>query len=136
MQTHYDYNDEAFIQALEDGTFPAALFTHEAHLRLAWLSLRSREVTEASEQVVCLLKAYTAHLGASDKYNHTVTVAGVYAVHHFMRKTNATSFSVFLDAFPQLKYKFKELLFSHYSKNIFTLEHAKSTFMTPDLAPF
>lgn len=43
-----DWSDEAFLQDFEACSFPAALFDHEAHLRLAWLYLQQVTIDAAS----------------------------------------------------------------------------------------
>ena len=112
------------------------LFTHEAHLRLAWLNIHEYGLNEAEFWVSEQLKAYTAHLGQGDKYNHTLTIAAVKAVNHFMQNSNTDNFKDFIAENSRLKTHFKELLSQHYSTNIFRSKKARKVFLEPELAGF
>jgi hypothetical protein len=135
-QPHFQLNDDAFEQQFADCELDAELFSHEAHLRLAWIHIQKYGVDDAIENVSTQLKRYTAHVNAADKFNKTITMAAVYAVHHFMQKTPSGDFFSFIGVNPQLKYQFKSLIQSHYSAAIFTLPAAKNEFLQPDLSPF
>ena len=136
MDTHFDLSDAAFQEQFEACTLPPTLFTHEAHLRLAWLLLREYAQSTAEEKIQELLLAYVSALGAREKYNTTLTLAAMKAVHHFMQKSSANSFSNFIDDFPQLSTNFKDLMSAHYSRDIFNSEEAKAHYIEPDLLPF
>ena len=53
-----------------------------------------------------------------------------------MNKSDAANFKELIARFPRLKENFKELLFEHYSQDIFNLESARKEFLEPDLLPF
>ena len=40
MEKHFDLDDSEFLARLENCTLDPACFSHEAHLRLAWLRIR------------------------------------------------------------------------------------------------
>ncbi len=136
MQSHFDLTDEAFRQAFQAGSLPPALFTHEAHLRLAWIHLKKTEPTTAIKTIRSQIIAFVEQLGAQDKYHETLTVAAVHIVHHFMSKAQSTAFQAFIQEFPSLKSDFRGLIQSHYSQDIIWSEEAKSTYLPPDLVPF
>ncbi len=136
MKTHRFLTDDQFLHQLQTATLDAALFTHEAHLRLAWLELQHYEKDTAIAQTCALIKHYVQVLGASDKFNQTLTVAAVEAVSHFMEKTDANSFKDFIEASPALISNFRGLLQTHYSFDIFSSNTAKSNYIAPDLVPF
>lgn len=136
MNSHFDLSDAAFQEQFEACTLPATLFTHEAHLRLAWLLLREYGQSTAEEKIQDLLLAYVSALGASEKYNTTLTLAAMKAVHHFMQKSSADSFSNFIEDFPRLKTNFKDLMSAHYSRDIYNSEEAKAHYIEPDLFSF
>ena len=136
MEAHYKLTDSLLLKEMEQGNLDPRLFTHEAHLRWGWLLLKEYGLDQAIFKACSQLKRYTANLGASDKYNETVTVAAIRAIQHFQLKHNSDSFTEFISKAPRLKTSFKELLGFHYSKDIFKLNSAKSTFITPDLLPF
>ncbi|GAB4036983.1 hypothetical protein [Spirosoma gilvum] len=136
METHFDLSDEAFEQQFEACTLPPAIFSHEAHLRLAWIYIRKYGTEKAVETVCRQLINYVDSLGARDKYNQTLTVAAVRAVSHFVDRSNADTFYDFIQQFPRLKDNFKALIATHYQVDIFNSDLAKRTYIEPDLLPF
>jgi len=136
MKTHWDLDDQKFIQVFESNQLTEELFNHEAHLRLAWIYIRSYGVNLAIERTQSQLKSYVKFLGAEDIYNTTLTIAGVKVVNHFMLKAQSNNFSDFLLEFPRLKSNFKELIESHYSVDIFNSPNAKAEYLQPDMMPF
>ncbi|MFN8343697.1 MAG: hypothetical protein U0X91_01760 [Spirosomataceae bacterium] len=135
-EQHYILSDEAFETQLANAALDPALFTHEAHLRLAWLHLFNYGETQAIDNITRQLRQYVAHLGATDKYNETLTVAAVKAVKHFMEKKQTDTFYDFIRTHPPLKYNFKDLIGQHYSFDIFNSDQAKAAYIAPDLAAF
>ena len=136
MKTHYSLSDMQFMEAFKTASLAPELFSHEAHLRLAWLHINHFGIDTAITNITFQIKNYTRVLNAADKYNETVTVAAIKAVYHFMQKATSENFKDFMVEFPRLKTNFKELLSQHYGFNVFTLEEAKSSFLQPDLLPF
>ncbi|MBO6524716.1 MAG: hypothetical protein JJ971_12875 [Balneolaceae bacterium] len=136
MEKHYSYTDSEFEQHFHECTLPSEMFTHEAHLRLAWIEISKYGVDTAIENISAHIKKYAESLDAADKFHATVTVAAVEAVHHFMKKTESETFQGFISTNPELKTRFKELLSSHYSFNVFESEKAKQKFIEPDVSSF
>lgn len=136
MKTHYDLSDTQLEQAFEEATLAPQLFSHEAHLRLAWIYIKNYGIDTAITNINTQIKNYTRVLNIEDKYNETVTVAAVKAVYHFMQKATSENFKNFMTEFPRLKTGFKDLLSQHYGFDVFTAEEAKSSFIQPDLLPF
>lgn len=136
MQNHLDLSDAEFEATFSNSTLDPKLFSHEAHLRLAWLHITKYGIDTAVHNVKNQIKNYVAALGAEDKYNETVTIAGVRAVGHFVSHSGASNFPDFINEHPQLKDNFKGLLLSHYETDIFESETAKKTFIEPELIPF
>ncbi|TMU55338.1 hypothetical protein [Flagellimonas algicola] len=129
-------SDNAFEIAFENCKVPPSQFNHEAHLRLAWIHIQKYALETAIGNVCTQLRTYVEHLGATDKYNTTLTVASIKMVNHFMGKSNSNNFPDFMIEFPQLKTRFKELIGAHYAVDIFNSEQAKKKYMEPDLLPF
>jgi len=136
MEAHFQLTDTEFEQQFASGLFDPALFSHEAHLRLAWIHIHRYGVNSAIEHVTSQLLAYVQQLGAEAKFNQTLTVAAVKAVYHFMLQSSAQCFGDFIAAHPRLKYNFKELIAFHYGFDIYTLAEAKIQYLEPDLLPF
>lgn len=136
MEPHLNLSDKEFENQFASATLDSTIFTHEAHLRLAWIHLVNYGEEKAIENITQQLQAYVLHLGASDKYNHTLTVAAIKAVKHFMQKEPITSFSEFISKHSRLKTNFKDLIAQHYGFDIFQLARAKEVYMEPDLLEF
>ena len=136
MEKHYQYSDERLVLAMENSALDPGIFSHEAHLRWGWLLLENNKLEEAIRKACHQLKQYTKHLGADDKYNETVTVAAMRAIHHFRLKSNTNNFKDFIAESSRLKTSFKELMDAHYSENIFNSKLARTQYMKPDKAPF
>ena len=67
--------DEEFLCAVEMCELPPVDFSHEAHVRVAYLCLRDADFADALARIRRLLRAYVAHLGKADRYHETITVA-------------------------------------------------------------
>ena len=136
MEPHFELSDKAFEQQFADCSLNPAIFSHEAHLRLAWIHIQNYGVEQAVTNICTQLLAFVDTVGARDKYNKTLTVAAVRAVYHFMEKTDADNFADFILACPRLKYHFKELMAAHYGFDIYRSEKAKQEYLEPDLLAF
>ena len=136
MEKHYRLTDTEFEKNFKNCDFDVTMFSHEAHLRLAWIHIDSYGLKTAEENVVEQLKNYTKFVGAEDKFNLTLTLAAVKAVYHFYLKYRGSNFTDFIENSPELKRDFKSLMSSHYSFDIFKSQHAKESFVAPDLQPF
>lgn len=136
MEQHYTLSDAAFEKEYKNGTFDPAFFSHEAHLRLAWIHIMKYGDQAAIQNICTQLMKFVELNGITEKYNETLTIASIKAVYHFTQKSGAGNFQDFIAAFPQLKYNFKDLIQVHYSVDIFNSERAKRAFIEPDLLPF
>lgn len=136
MKNHFDLTDKDFENSFEDCSLNPVLFGHEAHLRLAWIHVRKYGEARAIQNVTTQLQKFVVFNGENDKYNHTLTVAAIKAISHFIKKSSSHNFKDFMIAFPRLKNNFKDLMSSHYALDIFTSEKAKKEYIEPDLLPF
>lgn len=136
MERHWKLTDVLFEERFSLGKFRPLWFTHEAHLRLAWIYITKYGVASAFQKYSEQLYEFAIKYNATSKYNATVTYAAIKIVAHYILKSNSDNFKDFITEFPELKANFKDLLAKHYSKNIFTLEIAKKTILEPDLIPF
>jgi len=136
MEKHFKLTNEEFEKQFADRTLDAALFSHEAHLRLAWIHINHYGIDQAIENITTQLQQFVASLGASEKYNQTVTIAAIRAVYHFMLRSATTDFKSFIAENFRLKSNFKELLNSHYRTDLFKSEKAKKEYLEPELLPF
>lgn len=136
MEKHTALSDQEFERQVRVCAFNPVDFTHEAHLRLAWILIESHGIEDAEKQIQELLLRFVEFAGARDKYNTTLTIAAMRAVDHFKRKSNSESFLEFIVEFPRLKYNFKELMAAHYGFDVFSSHEARLTYIEPDLLPF
>lgn len=136
IKDHYQYTDDEFEKIFESFKLKPGLFSHEAHLRLAYIHIKKygRERTEIN---MCdQIKGYAESLGVFDKFNKTVTIASVKVMDHFMKKAEAKNFPDLMKEFPRLLTNFRDLLSQHYGFNVFADKQAKLEYIEPDLQPF
>ncbi|MEM9868137.1 MAG: hypothetical protein AAF765_10640, partial [Bacteroidota bacterium] len=115
---------------------PPALFTHEAHIRLAWIHIEQYGIEKAISNIVSQIQSYTLKLGVPEKFNKTLTVAAVRAVYHFMRKDRSKNFQTFIKNNSRLKNNFKQIMATHYGFDIYNSPRARQHYLEPDLLPF
>lgn len=136
MEDHFHLTDIEFEKQFENCELNPSSFSHEAHLRLAWIHISKYGIEKAIQNVQLQLQDFVEFVGAKDKYNKTLTIAAIKAVFHFTVKSESDNFKDFIREFPRLKYNFKELMDFHYGIDIFSSERAKTEFIEPDLVPF
>jgi hypothetical protein len=136
LVSHFQLDDTTFEYKFEKGSLPPSLFTHEAHLRLAWIYIKNYGEKKAAEKISREIEQFDILHGCGDKFNKTITIAAIKVVNHFVGKSKSEDFKSFIQEFPRLKTAFKELLDSHYSSNILTSKKAKIQFIEPDILPF
>ena len=136
MEKHYKLNDAEFENSFKNCELDPILFTHEAHLRLAWIHVTKYGEEKAIQNISEQLRRFVVFAGAKDKYNQTLTVAAIKSVSHFVRSSSTHTFQEFITEFPRLKYNFKELMAVHYGVDIYHSPQAKAVFLEPDLVPF
>lgn len=136
MEQHFILSDIEFEEQFENALLDPTIFTHEAHLRLAWIHILKYGETKAIENITEQLQNYVRHLGVTDKYNETLTVAAIKAVKHFIQKQPLETFYEFITTYPRLKTSFKNIIEQHYGFDIFTSTIAKEKYLQPDLLEF
>ncbi|MDO5977501.1 hypothetical protein [Flavivirga spongiicola] len=136
MQKHFNLSDSEFKAQFINCEFNPANFSHEAHLRLAWIHINEYGFDKGVEEFQKQLLKFVDFSGVKDKYNKTLTIAALQAVYHFMQMSDKDNFKDFIDEHQQLNDNFKELMASHYSFDIFNSDKAKTEFIEPDLLPF
>jgi len=136
MEAHFNLSDTEFEKLFETCKLDPTIFSHEAHLRLAWIHILKYGLEQAEENIQVQLKNFVNFVGATDKYNKTLTIVSVKIVNHFIHQFKPNNFIDFIAEFPQLKTDFKSLINGHYSINIFNSQKAKTEFIKPDVIPF
>ncbi|MBK8503090.1 MAG: hypothetical protein IPL46_13280 [Saprospiraceae bacterium] len=133
MSSHSLLPDEVFIAQFEKCELDPKCFTHEAHLRLAYLYLQKFGTEEAIVKLCRGIARFDRVLGSGDKFHMTSTIASVAVLNHFIRKSNALDFHSLTAEYSQLKTEFKRLLNTHYSPLVLNSPRSKSEFILPDL---
>ncbi|MCP9766311.1 hypothetical protein EGI22_00220 [Lacihabitans sp. LS3-19] len=129
-------SDEEFSTQFASKILNPEIFTHEAHLRLAWILIKNHGLEKGTELICSQILAFVIPLGAEEKFNTTLTVASMKMVNHFIQKVESDDFLDFIQTFPALKYEFKNLVSKHYSFDILKEERTKKAFVEPDLLEF
>ena len=136
MEKHFTFSDFELQRRFIDCELNPSEFNHEAHIRLAWIYINNYGIKQAEKKIQIDLQKFVEFVGARDKYNKTLTIAAIKAVHHFMMKSKSKNFIDFIAEYPRLKYNFKELMACHYGFDIYNSDKAKIEYLEPDLAPF
>jgi hypothetical protein len=125
--------DRAFRESFEACAIQPAAFTHEAHLRLAYVYLVECGASEAHQRMRQSLLAFLAHHGVPrEKYHETLTKAWVLAISHFMDRAPSESFAEFAaNSRPLLNSK---AMLTHYTPEKLFSPEARAGFVAPDLA--
>ena len=136
MKDHWQFTDEEYEKAFESYQLKPGMFSHEAHLRLAYIHIKKYGRSQAEINMCDQIKGYAESLGFFDKFNKTVTVAAVKVMDHFIQKSSSNSFQELIQEHPSLLTNFREILSQHYGFNVFGDKRAKQVYIEPDLLPF
>lgn len=128
-----DPTDSEFIRAFEGCTLPGERFHHREHIRLAWLYLRAEDPDAAGRRMEEGIRRYAAHLGASQKYHHTMTLFWMRAVAAAFGERRHPSFDAFIESHPELLDK--TLVERHFSPGLLESAAARSGWVDPDRLP-
>ncbi|TJY64741.1 hypothetical protein E4T66_00380 [Sinimarinibacterium sp. CAU 1509] len=123
----------ALLAALADFSLPPEQFGHRNHVHAAWQCLRAAPLPQATERFCSLLIRYVDHLGARDKYHHSLTVALLHLIAARMRDDQ--DWETFIAAHPELLHDARALLSQHYSPECLGSDAARLGFVAPDRAP-
>ncbi|AWH84307.1 hypothetical protein HYN59_03885 [Flavobacterium album] len=134
METHFSLTDAEFERLFGTGSLDPDLFTHEAHIRLAWIHIRRYGLDKACYNIVNQLQDYVKILGVTDKFNLTLTIASLKLIDYFVENSKQGSFAEFITEFPQLNTNFSELLTQYYTSG--TLHETRQSHMEPDIMNF
>ena len=121
--------DRELVEQFEACTLPPDLFSHRAHVRVAWLYLREGDLLPTLTRYSEAIKRYAASLGASTKYHETITWAFLFLIHERMQHAPHTTFDDFAAANEDL---FGPILTRYYSPEVLASEVARRTFVLPD----
>lgn len=121
-EKHHLLTNDEFEEKFENCKLPACYFTHEAHLRLAYIHIKKYGVKQAIKNISKQLIDFENKYGDGTKFNQRLTIASAKVVELFINKTSAVDFKGMLHEFPQLRSDFCELLREHYKLDFFKKE--------------
>jgi hypothetical protein len=126
--------DRDFQSAFEAHGVTPSQFTHEAHVRLAYVYLAQYDVESAAQRMREALLSFIERNGIPrSKFHETMTRAWVLAVRHFMDRSTSTSFADFVAKNQELLDS--QIMLTHYSARVLLSTDARASFVEPDLDP-
>ncbi len=131
-------SDEELLESFESCEIPHNEWTHQAHVRVAYLYLRRHGTHEGLSRIRSGIKALNAAHGTPDSlergYHETITVAFVRLISKALSEDDRCSTSAELcERHPELLSK--AILDRFYSQNRLISTEAKAGFVEPDLMP-
>lgn len=133
VEKHWRFSDEVYEQKFREIKFPPLYFSHEAHLRLAYIHLEKYGLEQSIENMCTQIYDFAIKYGATMKFNATVTYASLQIMDHYMRKGKSENFSDLMQEFPHLLQDFKGEIQQYYSWDVFRSLDAKATIHEPDI---
>jgi hypothetical protein len=144
--------DNEFLNAFEAAAFTRADWTHEAHIRMAWLYLMRYPAAEAVKLIRNGIQKLNAKIGStnlaqsdvrcirlasrpgtSTGYHETITVAFARVIAGCLNRNE--DFSAFRKRNPDLFDRARSVLLRHYTKERLHSPEAQHMFVEPDLEP-
>ena len=122
--------DEQFIDALESGTLAPAEFSHQAHLRAAYIYLQRAGWLDATVRMRDTLRTFAGRIGKAGLYHETITVAFMALVAERAAGGSYADGAAFAAAHADLADK--QLLHRWYSPTLLGSEQARARFVMPD----
>jgi hypothetical protein len=130
-------NDSEMLLAFERCTLPAAAWTHEAHVRVAWTYLERHDEATALHLVRKGIQRFNAAVIKKDGgYHETITVAFIRLIaHHRAELPPRHDFDAFKAAAPNLLDRTLSALLRHYRRETLFSDAARHGWIGADLLP-
>lgn len=135
-------SDAELLSAFMHGALPRSAWTHQAHVRVAYLQLGLLAWPEALEQLRSRIQALNAFHGTPETptrgFHETITVAFLRLIAHAREQDACTGTATgdsldFCARHPALLDR--QILLRHYSRERLASSAAKHGFVEPDLLP-
>jgi hypothetical protein len=127
-------SDADFIAAFENCTLPYPAWTHEAHLRMAWIYLRHNRLIDVIPKVREGIQRLNLSRGNPTGYHETVTLAFLRLVADRLGDGSVQeTFVSFKERNPDLFASRPGILARYYSQEILDSADARLVFVEPDL---
>lgn len=122
--------DEEFARAFERGEISPAEFSHQSHVRLAWVYLReSGGFDEALDRIRAGIKRFAAAAGAAQKYHETITILWMRLLEQARERAGDCTFSELLERCPELADK--DLPLRYYPRERLFSDQAREHWVPP-----
>ncbi|MBD1365177.1 hypothetical protein IDJ77_15280 [Mucilaginibacter sp. ZT4R22] len=131
---HADLSNSQFLHQIETVTINPELFTHEAHIRMAWLYLNGFNQEMALQHISTAIKGIDAKYAGGMKFHHTITVVFANKIAALMQHKAHKSWQEFVAANAGLGIS-KKFLSNYYSDELLYSDKAKTQFVSPDKKP-
>ena len=135
-EKHHLLTNDEFEEKFSNCDMPAVIFTHQAHLRLAYIHITKYGIEKAIDNLSTQIANCDHKYGDGTKFNKTLTIASVKVMHHFIKKAKSKEFNALLIEFPRLRGDFLSLLKAHYEVKTLKSKKAKREYLEPDLLAF
>ena len=96
FEMHETYGDSNLILSLEKCELHPAIFTHEAHLMVAYILIKSYSLNQAKSKMNYLLQYYTKFLGAENKFDQVLTERSIEVMSKMINVSKTTDFQNFI----------------------------------------
>jgi hypothetical protein len=127
--------DEDLIRHLDACTLHPSQFPHREHVRLGWLYLQRRPLTEAVAAFSAGLKAFATALGKPDRYHETITWAYLLIIQDRMARQSSAaerSWEAFAADNADLIASGRQVLERYYRPETLDSPLARARFIWPD----
>jgi len=131
--------DDEFLAAFEAATLTRTDWTHEAHVRMAWLYCRREPTLDAAlVRMRAGIPRLNAALGTpAHLYHDTVTCAFAALVHvRATKPASPTAWRDFRESHPELFDRDRPILHRHYDPATLATDDARLGFVPPDRERF
>lgn len=124
--------DEDLYKAFEEGRLDPKSFSHERHIHVAWLYVCRFERAEAIKRFASRLKSWATSLGIPGKYHETITWFFMLLIAERQTAQQASSFTEFIEANPDLTGKDPSILELYYKPETLKSGYARKNYVLPD----
>jgi len=124
--------DVEFARAFERGEIAPSAFTHQSHVRLAWVYLQEGPTFDAAlSRIRDGIQRFAAAAGVSQKYHETITVAWMTLLDKARASIDSScAFDELLRRVPELSDK--DLPLKYYTRERLFSDEARAGWILPD----
>jgi len=133
LQPHNELSDIEFARQFENLNLNPEWFSHEAHLRLAWVYSYIYDIEKAINKYRSGIRSFDAKYGDGTKYHETITIFMLNLIYSREKESISVTFDQFRKKNQDLFKSNKVLLSKYYSFDVLQNRKAKEDYIEPDL---